>query len=686
MPYYLHVIFDALRLIVCFLVLFGWLGPRFLPYAKSLRGIDRLIYSCVGLGGLIVVATFLLTMMKIYDFISLIVCLLVIPFCLEIIREIRSGTEFNDVMRVLESKFLKTQIRFIEYVKGLSVDELKGKLFKKPEFSFSSHKYTFFAFLIGAAAGVIRIIPVLNNSAPFSRNWYFELEAVKNLRLQEYFTDVPAPKGMHSIVQMFSTLTQVTPEMILHILGGLISFYLAVLIFWVIREITKGEHKTAALFGMGVYAFLPTLLLPVSLDVEVESNSLQLALCFAIPTAFIFLRNIRSKVKAPWFYVTIGVFATALINLFVLIFILLPFLVFGLFTIPRKLFLRNFTRLSLYILALYATALAPFVVYILYTGGDLTFFFELQFYNTLVFSYFPNLITDLDILATIYLGTGGFLLIGFVIRHVYTRQKALGDEIIFLIMFCLVSFLYTPYFNLDFMLIDPDQLNSFYSFIIAVTFGILFYAAFTFMEEVFSLSDTVSSKIQPLLVVLLIGGAIVWQRGININTDLPQTLPNGFFNAYYNIVDERLPYSYSTVGPEIDRTLAMNRHYFMNYQFFLENYGAIDSLYQQYLTVPVEERVDEEVPPASIFIFVEKPPYDSIQQGIVYESSAVMKDIEQWLASFQSMEGRELRLYYESNDAIVYEIVNRDDESDITKVLLNIYPKEESRASRFFKK
>lgn len=685
MPYYLQVIFDAVRLIVCFVILFGWLGPRVLPFVKSLRGIDRLIYSCVGLGGLIIVVTFLLTMFKVYDFISLFVCLLVIPFSLEIIREIKRGTEFNSVMRVLESRFLKSHIRFIEYVKGLSIHEIKSKLFKTPEVSFSSYKYVFFALLIGAGAGVVRLIPVLNNSAPLSRTWYFELEAVKQLRLQQYFTDVPTPKGMHSIVQMFSTLTQVTPEMILHILGALISFYLAILIFWVIREITKGEHKMAALFGMGVYAFLPTVLLPVSLDLEAESSSLQLALCFAIPTAFIFLRNIRSKSKAPWFYVTIGVFATALINIFVLIFILLPFLIFGLLTIPRKFFFRNFIRLSLYILTVYSIALAPFVLYLLYTGGDISFFFELQFYNTLAFSYFPNLITDLDVLATLYLGIGLFLLVGFLIRHFYTRQQSLGDEIIFLIMFCLITYLYTPYFNLDFILIDPDQLNSFYSFIISVTFGILFYAAFTFLREVFKLPEGILSRVQPVMVVLLIGGAIVWQRGIHVSNDLPQTLPNGFFKAYYKIVYERLPYSYSTVGPEIDRTLALNRHYFMNYQFFLDNYGAIDSLYQQYLTVPVEARAKEAVPPASIFVFVEKPPYESFQQGIVYESSVVMQDIEQWLASFQSMEGRELRVFYESNDTIVYEIVNREGESDITSILFNIYPKEESRASRLFK-
>ncbi len=685
MPYYLHVLLDALRIVVCFVVIFAWLGPKFLPHARKQHGIDRLIYSCLGLGGLIIVATFILTMLNIYDFISLFTCLIILPFLIQLYHEYRSGTPFLQVFKAVENRVVASAIKAIEKSKELTLASLKKKYLKKPGFLFKKSNYLLTAIIIGACAGIVRIIPAIQSSAPSSRNWYFELEAVKNLRLQHYFGDIPMPRGMHSIVQLFSTLTQVTPEMILNILGGLVSFFLAILIYWIIRELTKGKRKMSALFGMSIYAFLPTLLLPISLDIESESNILKLALCFALPTAFVFLRNIRMKEKAPWFYVSIGVIATGLINIFVLIFILLPFLLFGLFTIPRKFFLKNFLKLFTYILSLYVLTLAPYFAYLFYKGVDITSFFELQFYNTLVFSYFPNLITDLDMLSLIYLGIGLFVLLGFLINHFVQKNRYLGDIAIFLIMFCCVSFLYTPYFNISFLLIDPDQLNSFYSVMIPVVFGLVFYFFFAFLEDVLKLKESLSLYIQPFIMVILIAGSLIGTGGIKMTDELPQTLPNGFFNAYYNIVNERLPYSYSTVGPEIDRTLAMNRHYFMNYEFFLQNYGAIDSLYQQYLTVPVEQRESEEIPPASIFLFVEKPPYNSIQQGILYESSTVMKDIEQWIATFRELENRTIEVYYESEDAIVYEIINRADESNINKVLLNMYPKEDGRASSLFK-
>ena len=82
----------------------------------------------------------------------------------------------------------------------------------------------------------------------------------------------------------------------------------------------------------------------------------------------------------------------------------------------------------------------------------------------------------------------------------------------------------------------------------------------------------------------------------------------------------------------------------------------------------------KEIPPASIFLFIEKPPYKSIQQGILYNSRNTMLDMEQWVNNFKLMEGRNIGIYYESDNAIVYEIVNRENESKISSVLRNVFP------------
>lgn len=685
MSYSLLVLFSVFRVILCFIVLFGWIGPKFLPHARTLRGIDKLIYTFVAVGGLILIDVMILANLHLYDFISLLACLLLIPLIVYIYKEVKSGVKFSSVVRVLENRMLKVHVEFIESITTKNRKTIRERVIEIPKFSILDNKYTITAVLIGIAAAIIRLIPEFNNSAPYSRSWYFELNAIKDIPLQNYFGDIPNPKGMHSLVQVFSTLTQVSPEMILKILGSLISFFLAMLIFWMIRDLTRGKNPIAALFGMSIYALIPTLLLPVSLDIEGATSSLSLAICFALPTAVLFLRNLRSIDKAPWSYVTIGIVATGLVNIFVLLIILYPLLTIGLLFLPKRRFFNSLRKVSLYLFVVLICTLAPYIIYLLIKGIEIIPFFELQLYSTLVFSYYPDLIVDLDILSVIYLALSLALIIGFLIQYFVMKKKKIGDDIIFCVLFAVVSYMFTPYFQTDFLVIDPDQLTILYSILISIMAGLVFHSAILFISFLLRLKNKMPEVIQMVLVVSFFTAFIVSTGGINTVKSLPKTLPNGFFDAYYKIINERLAYSYATVGPEIDRVLSRNRHYFMNYDYFLTNYGEIDSLYQKYLSVPAELREAEAVPPASIFLFLEKSPYGSIQQGILYDAPTVMRDLEQWIASFSELENRKLSVYHETEDAIIYEIINRENESKLGDVLLNIYPKEESRASSIFK-
>tara|TARA_R110002096_G_scaffold231766_7_gene421522 strand:+ start:11113 stop:12957 length:1845 start_codon:yes stop_codon:yes gene_type:complete len=612
-------------------------------------------------------------------------CLLLFPILAYIYKEVRNGVKLSSVVRVIENRVLKIHVEFIETLTTKKKKTIRDRVSELPKFSILDNKFTITAVFIGITAAIIRLIPVFKNSAPYSRSWYFELNSIKNIPLQNYFGDIPNPKGMHSLVQVFSTLTQVSPEMILKILGSLISFFLAMLIFWMIRDLTRGKNPIAALFGMSVYALIPTLVLPVSLDIEGATSSLSLAICFALPTAVLFLRNLRSIEKAPWSYVTIGIIATGLINLFVLLIILYPLLVLGLLFLPKRRYFSSLSKVSFYLFVVLVSTLAPYIFYLLLNGIDVIQFFELQLFSTLVFSYYPNLIMDLDILSIVYLGLALVLLLAFLIHFKVTKQKKVGDDIIFSIFFIGVSFLFTPYFQTDSLIVDPDQLTILYSLLISIMAGLVFHSGVRFMSFVLRLKKRFPEAIQMFLVVSFFATVITVTGGINTNKSLPKTLPNGFFDAYYKIINERLAYSYATVGPEIDRALSRNRHYFMNYDYFLRSYGEIDSLYQKYLTVPLELRKVEAVPPASIFLFLEKAPYGSIQQGILYDAPIVMRDLEQWIATFSTLENRKLSIYFESEDAVIYEITNRENESKLGDVLLNIYPKKESRASTIFK-
>jgi cytochrome c oxidase assembly protein Cox11 len=62
-----------------------------------------------------------------------------------------------------------------------------------------------------------------------------------------------------------------------------------------------------------------------------------------------------------------------------------------------------------------------------------------------------------------------------------------------------------------------------------------------------------------------------------------------------------------------------------------------------------------------------------------------MESLEEWISRFNSLPKREVLVYRETEDAIIYEIINQKDESYIGDILMNIYPKEEGRAAKLFK-
>ena len=685
MSYDFQAIFSVIRITIGFLFVFGLITPLFFSYAGKKKGIDRVIFSWVGLGGLIITGIFILVTLHIYDFISILFCLLMLPLLMKFFQRSWEGNSVIDIFNMGENRIVATHVKFIEKIRKHTLQDLKDKVFRKPSFSYES-PYTFAAILIGIGASFLRVIPSISNSSPFTRSWYFELNAVKALSLQEYFSGYPTPKGMHSMIHFFSTITQVSPEMILHTMGGLISFFLTIIIFWLVKDLTRGKHQSAALFSALLYGIFPTLFLPISLELESELTSLSFALCFALPTMLFFLQNIRSSGKTPWFYIYAGIVATALSDLFVLFVVLIPFLIVGLLSIPRKNLFNQFAKISFRLIVVIALSISPYIQYCLAHRINITNFFQDQLFNTQVFSFAPNLIIPIEDLSLIYIFIGGFLLIGYLIRIFVRKKKRIGDEIIFLILFLIVSYLYTPYFNYQYIYVDPDQLNSFYGVLTCIFAGLLLHSILIFFEWLIASAKKITPYVAPVMVAGLVICFLFLQGGIQVSRILPTTQPNGFFDAYYNIINERVPYTYATVGPELDRELARNRHFFMNYQYFLNNYGAIDSLYQQYLTVPVDQRSDtEEIPPASIFLFVEKPPYGSIQQGILYDAQGTMRDLEQWLVSFRELEDRELKVYHETEETIVYEILNREGESSISGVLRNIYPTEEGRAARLFK-
>src|SRR5699024_3437333 len=110
--YTFEAIFAVFRITLSFLLLFGIIAPWLLDYPRKLPKIEGLIYSWVGLGGIIIFSIFVLTRLNIYDVISIVLTLL-------LIRPVRSVWAHRqegvlNYIKGIEFKVVLQQIRLLE--------------------------------------------------------------------------------------------------------------------------------------------------------------------------------------------------------------------------------------------------------------------------------------------------------------------------------------------------------------------------------------------------------------------------------------------------------------------------------------------------------------------------------------------------------------------------------------------
>ena len=676
--YNLQVLGVVLRLLAWYVLLFGVLGPYILPGIPRISLAYRLMYSWIGAGGFILVATVLLVQVYLYDFISIAILLFILPFSIYVKTYRNQGYSYGKAFSLIYHRLLLKQIRFIEQFAWREVVKKirhKARYFRRMHHQDTvSLMESYLVPIVALIGAFIRFYPAFSNASPFTRSWYDSLHRVKELSLQQYFDVSVDPGGMHVLVNFFSKLTQVSPELILHLLGGLTSLLISVWIYGILRGMIHERRTIAPLAGMFLYALAPIVIMPISLETQVVPNTIDLGLSFALPVVMVWMRNLRRSRKLFGLFVAGGIVAAGLINLFVLLLILLPGLAILGLAVPGNV---AYSRRVLDIGKVLLLAAAVLSVYGLVTypaaGLDIKTYLLEQLYSTQFYSYFPNLWLPLEQMAFIYGIIGVFAVLLTVINNLVARRKDIF-QYHFYGIFILVSLLYLPELELGYTYVDLDQLSSFYAVLIAVLGGLLFYNLVSLLALVFKRRPIFQPYVELVCAIAGIGYILFLQGGIRTSNILPQTLPNGFFYGYYQIIEENLSYTYATVSPSIDSTLAKNRHYFMDYEYFLNNYRSIDSLYYDQLAADIDKQDMQSIPPASIYVFVAKPPYNSIQSGILSDPASKMDALRQWIGEYEQMPDRQVQVYNNYENSVIYEIVNREDEVRIDDILNHAYP------------
>ncbi len=445
-------------------------------------------------------------------------------------------------------------------------------------------------FIVIALSFILRIIPALQHAEPFSREWFFSLHHMKAIRLQDYFDGSPYPAGLYAFLDLFSMLTQVSPELIIHIFGAVNNILLLLIIYWSLKKILKDEDFIAPLFGTAILGIIPALFLPVDLNHQTEANMLIFSLCFGIPTIVLFMMDRKETFKGKMFFISMGIIATGLTNLFVLLMMVMPFLILSylvqLFTFDSKKNIRDLIRIftSIGIVAL------PYAWYLLKYQSNVLDFIQQQLFSTSVYSNLTHLLLPINELSLSYIIISALLLIIYGVILIIKKDLSTLNILMFLLVFILISIIYIPYFKIGYNWVDLDQMNSFYSILIAIFFGVLFFPVFFLIRKIFKSKPAIGLIINGVLFLGIIA-FVVHKKGVaNYYQPDSKTFPGNFYKAYYQIINDNVPNTYTVVGPDIDSTMAKYRHGFMDYKYFLNNYPAMDSVYYNKYYQNVKER------------------------------------------------------------------------------------------------
>jgi hypothetical protein len=157
------------------------------------------------------------------------------------------------------------------------------------------------------------------------------------------------------------------------------------------------------------------------------------------------------------------------------------------------------------------------------------------------------------------------------------------------------------------------------------------------------------------------------QKNINSMTVSDQT-PKQILNAYDKISQTFFSRTYCVVNDPATQVISNNSHFFMNYDFFINEYPNIDAINTKNKKDPTFiVKHPEYSLSKSVLVFVLSE--ESIDEKNAFaENKHYQKKLIENIKLFRNR-GRKVNLFYDSEILKVYEIVNEPSESKISDLI-----------------
>ncbi|CAM4037921.1 hypothetical protein [Gillisia limnaea] len=616
-----------------------------------------LVLSSVLVGSFILVLTYTFDLFVV---ISIAITLIILTFMkLDFTRPIK-----DQVQRIYSRTILYVTIKLEKRKSFLDKDNFIKPTYKNKDQGLSRYHKNW-QLAIGFSLPVITYISrnsLFNQDIyTLSSSWFKDLDIINGISNNQWFFQAGEMMGDYLLINLYSKITNITYAEALQTFGVLESALLSLIIYWVVFKISK-KHSSGIISGLSfalLYSFLP-----FNIELLAEHKSVFTALVIALPTMFfcIYPQSFRFTNKFNFSWIIVLFSAVLMIDLFVGVLLVFPFLLLVLFFKFRHNLKQSLQTLFAYLVSVVLIG-SIYGIAALIKGEDFIAFIVSNLYSFDAYTYNPNLVIPFSELMYYYQITGVFFLLITVFNFIRKPLKWIST-IVFLTF---INLLFGVY-QLNEAVVDRDILSQVLCIFLPIFFGIVLHIIIDSLSF-FNLAPRRAIALEVSMGALVITALVflTFTPATKLNYENDKT-KNLIFEVYSKIQSRNLPYSYAVVNSSQYSSFSKNSHYYYGYDYFNNNYISRDRLFNrhkddaQYLS-----NNPNVILPQALFVFIytNSEKTNSMKKQLFKNQ----QDLTLQRINLLISKGRDVVLYYQNKDLDVYQIVNKKGSSNINELL-----------------
>jgi len=512
--------------------------------------------------------------------------------------------------------------------------------------------------LISVVTFLFRVYLFKYDEYVLSPLWVEDLGKVISYNFHNSFDNLAVVEGEYMLINFYSKLVNISPEVSLESFGVLQPICLCIVLIWAIKRIGNVGYIIPMITALIFALFIG--IIPININYITQQQSLFLALTLAIP---LMVYIAKPEKMCNWdlkyfFKLLIACIAIGVIDIFVLLIILPPFIV-----VVQPILTHIKHRLLTIVAYLLAIFIICFIYNILDQSFDLIRFLKVNLIEISSFTYLPHLIIPYDSLINLLL-IASIISISSIVKMYYYNGIVNRMSLLFLIYYIALMILY----RLNLVLIDVDLFYRAMAVITPLIIGVNLLVYSKFIKSFFKFQSQHTKYLFPSVLLLMLSSiCYASQHKVLFAISKAKNNSKEILEVYNNINNDYLPYTYAVVNNDQAQLFSVQKHFFISYDNFNSDYIKRDSVYQKYKNDNETLKKHPEYSlPRSVLVFMYKKGLKTNMKDNIDRT----KNIKVLIDILKQKE-REVTIFYESESIKVYEIVNEPKSSKIVDLIFN---------------